>query len=165
MHHSKNSHFLCNITYVIKTSGLSIGSSKWLRAPIMLSSVDPHLTRYEMWNIFWWFKFSTTRKLFSSHVQKNFVSRKKNNFNFNQIIQNITNNMNRRNMNNQRNHQSGYFWTKTFAKTFISWKIAIRKFLISQHDIVMSAVMKNVASASLVSKVMLWTQPLIGWFR
>ena len=107
--------------------------------------VDPHLTRHEMWNIFWWFKFSTTRKLFSSHVQKNFVSRKKNNFNLNQIIQNITNNMNRRNMNNQRNHQSGYFWTKTFAKTFISWKITIRKFLISRarDDITISAVMKK----------------------
>ena len=38
-----------------------------------------------------------------SHEKKN---------NFNQIIQNITNNMKRRNMNNQRNHQSGYFWSK-----------------------------------------------------
>ena len=76
---------------------------------------------------------------------KKFCLTKKNNFNFNQIIQNITNNMNRRNMNNKRNHQSGYFWTKTFAKTFISWKITIRKFLISRarDDITISAVMKK----------------------
>ena len=88
------------------------------------------------------------------HMFKKILSHeKKNNFNFNQIIQNITNNMNRRNMNNQRNHQSGYFWTKTFAKTFISWKITIRKFLISraQHDIILSAVMKKIVTSTEVS--------------
>ena len=42
-----------------------------------------------------------------SHEKKN---------NFNQIIQNITNNMKRRNMNNQRNHKSGYFWSKNVCE-------------------------------------------------
>ena len=45
------------------------------------------------------------------HMFQKILSHEKKN-NFNQIIQNITNNMKRRNMNNQRNHQSGYFWSK-----------------------------------------------------
>ena len=49
------------------------------------------------------------------HMFQKILSHEKKN-NFNQIIQNITNNMKRRNMNNQRNHQSGYFWSKNVLK-------------------------------------------------
>ena len=49
------------------------------------------------------------------HMFQKILSHEKKN-NFNQIIQNITNNMKRRNMNNQRNHKSGYFWSKNVCE-------------------------------------------------